>query len=336
MARKKVIMKKHLKTMIEILNEGPLKSAQFFNKAMNKGIPKSTYFSIRNEESAESIPFEKRQIIKLTYNGIDYYYNSTNVYHHLEKIAFADGKNSDESQYKLQIWTKHSERIKQTLQSLRNQIPSANLQYNPTLKLITFDDLNLGVPIEHLFLHDELGKDFKDIFITVNESYSHFENLKRSLFKDLSRVISNRVSTIDQRIIPEPEFLKAFYYALLEPDTIFKFDFLRRLPLVYYNNYYCPSVGDNLWNGWLLFRGKSSEEMDLRINEMKNDLIDEVAENENFKKNIKELYKNRRTLEKTINKFKSRLDYLLIRECFFPCEDLHFKMEHSKARKHVE
>lgn len=320
MPRKKIVMEKHRKVMIGLLQAKPLTSQDFYREAMKKGIPKSTFYRIRDDEKLK--PLDNQRIFMIPINNIEYYYD---VYNNLgqiqEMLSSKIGIQSDESRYKLHIWTEHSKKIKCTLLLLKGQIPSIDLHYNQIIKEISVDDSDESVPIEHLFLHDELGTDFKDLFEAMNERIIHFESQKQSVYNNLRPLISTKFSTINPFIEPEPEFSRALYYALLQPDHIYELNSLRALRLVRSNRYYRPIIDGNPGNGWLSYRGEPSKEMDLNINIMKNVVIDEVSSEEY--KNIKSaLIEDRKALVKTVNKFKSRLEFLLIRENFFPCEDL--------------
>jgi len=320
MARKKIVMEKHRMVMIGLLQTKFLTSSDFYREAMKKGIPKATFYRIRDDEKLK--PLEKQRIFMITINNIDYYYDIyNNLSQILEMLSFKAGIQTDESRYKLHLWTEHSKKIKYTLLSLKEEIPSVDLHYNPAIKLYSIDNLDEGVPIEHLYLHDELGTDFKDLFETMNERYIHFESQKQSLLNKISQLIATKFSAINPSIEPEPEFSRALYYALLQPDQLYEFNTLRRLRLIHSNRYYCPIIDANPGNGWLLYRGEPSKEMDLNVNIVKNVVIDEVSSDEyNVIKSA--LIKDQKALVKTVNKFKSRLEFLLTHENFFPCEDL--------------
>jgi len=320
MARKKIVMEKHRKVMIGLLQTKPLTASEFYREAMKKGIPKATFYRIRDDEKLK--PLEKQRIFMITMNNIDYYYDVyKNLSQILEMLSFKAGIQTDESRYKLSVWTEHSKKIKNTLLSLKEQMPTIDLHFNPIIKEISIDDLDEYVPIEHLYLHDELGTDFEDLFETMNECYIHFESKKQSLLNNFSQLIASNFSAINLSIEPEPEFSRALYYALLQPDQLYELNTLRRLRLIHSNRYYCPIIDANPGNGWLLYRGEPSKEMDLNVNIVKNVVIDEVS-TEKYEQIKSALIEDRKALVKKVNKFKSRLEYLLTQENFFPCKDL--------------
>jgi len=320
MARKKIVMEKHRKVMIGLLQTKFLTASEFYREAMKKGIPKATFYRIRDDEKLK--PLEKQRIFMLSINNIDYYYDVyNNLDQILEMLSSKTGIQTDESRYKLHVWIEHSKKIKYTLLSLKEQMPTIDLHYNPIIKEISIDGLDECVPIEHLYLHDELGTDFKEMLKTMNECYNHFEGKKQSLLNNFSQLIASKFSAINPSIEPEPEFSRALYYALLQPDQLYELNTLRRLRLIHSNRYYCPIIDANPGNGWLLYRGEPSKEMDLNVNIVKNVVIDEVS-TEKYEQIKLALIEDRKALVKKVNKFKSRLEFILTHENFLPCEGL--------------
>jgi predicted transcriptional regulator len=55
MPRKKIVMEQHRKVMIGLLQTKPLTSQDFYRKAMENGIPKATFYKIRNDEGLKPL-----------------------------------------------------------------------------------------------------------------------------------------------------------------------------------------------------------------------------------------------------------------------------------------
>lgn len=313
---KKRPLKESREIMISILRRKPLRHSEFKEKAKSKGISHSTFSMVLKKE--EKKKREEQLILKFKRGSISYYYLQGSVQDLWDLISQQQEYQSAVGRDKFERWKNHSELIKRTLSTLKEQIPDVSLELGQRFILFPIEKENEGVPFDHLFVHDELGLDFRDRFENLKSKIVRFEEEKNVLFNKLEKTIESHFSHTAVKIEVDAGFVKAVFKMLIMPDWFYNYDSLREKHLTFEDGFYRIPEEGVLLEGWLRYRNQPNESLDSTINELKNIILDEINGSE-YQIRAQAVIEEKKTILEDVRSFKVLLERLLIGP-FKPCQ----------------
>lgn len=311
MRDKRVPFSESKKKIIRILKDGRLRYNELVAKAVAAGVPESTAKKIiKNEnekkEKGESWDFEKFKRGKATY-----YCLREDAEHEKKTVEEMGGRRSCLAQYQVEKWKGRSSQIRETIKAFIDSLPAVDFDprqnYNSFLNFGSIDD---GFPFQRLLSMSEPDAAFLSQYGPLCERLQRYYAEKCCLLEKISSRVSKEHGDIGGGLEPTLNYALGMYRVVVCPDHIYNLESIGSMSLHHYNNHFCLIIEDRPDEGWIRYRHKPDEPLNIRIDDAKNNLLHYV-QGEDVKLHVEKIIQVKIELEKEFLEFRKNLNTLL-------------------------